>query len=222
MSPVEDAPFTDGTLQFLFDLKANNTRDWFKENKKAYEAAVKHPSRAFAELMAGEIERLTGAPHAAKLFRINRDIRFTKDKTPYNTHIHISWMPEADGASGPAWMFGLSTEYCTLGCGAFEFAKPMLESYRNTIAGPSGHQLGEMMETLATSGCRFTEPALKRIPPGFPKGHSYPDLARHKGLAVWRDLVSPQSATQADITARCIDHYGEMLPFWRFLRDLGR
>ena len=94
--------FSDETLAFLNGLKANNSRDWFDANRKSYEAAVKAPSKAFSDIMAGELERLTGTAQKPKIFRINRDIRFSKDKTPYNTHIHISWMPVGGGEGAPA------------------------------------------------------------------------------------------------------------------------
>ncbi|WP_370322024.1 DUF2461 domain-containing protein [Oricola sp.] len=213
--------FSDETLAFLNGLKANNSRDWFDANRKSYEAAVKAPSKAFSDIMAGELERLTGAAHKPKIFRINRDIRFSKDKTPYNAHIHISWMPVGGGEGAPAFMFGLSTEYCTLGCGTFEFPKPMLERYRETIAGARGEELGKMIDGLVADGYRLNEPALKRVPAGFPADHPRAALSLHKGLALWRDFESPQSATEPDLMRKCLGHFETLLPFWRFLSMAG-
>jgi uncharacterized protein (TIGR02453 family) len=213
--------FTAETLGFLRDLKANNERDWFQANKKAYEAAVKKPSQAFADIMAGELEGLTDVPHKPKLFRINRDIRFSRDKTPYNTHIHILWSPADGGQGAPAWMFGLSTEYCTIGCGVFEFPREKLETYRKTIAGSAGDDLGKMIDGLKESGYRMSDPALKRVPAGFPDDHPYVELALHKGIAIWRDLEAPEAATRPEIAARCMAHFTELMPLWRFLKELG-
>ena len=71
-------------LSFLKDLKKNNHKDWMQENKKQYQANEKVLKKLYADLEAGlnvddQIEKL-------KVFRINRDIRFSKDKTPYNLH----------------------------------------------------------------------------------------------------------------------------------------
>lgn len=221
MPTQEFTGFTDATLDFLSGLKANNNREWFTEHKKSYEAAVKKPTKAFSDLVAAELEQLTGKPHKPKIFRINRDIRFSKDKTPYNTHIHISWMPVGGGAGAPAFMFGLSTEYCTVGCGTFEFPKPMLERYRETIAGARGEELGQTIDSLVADGYRLNEPALKRIPAGFPADHPRAALSLHKGLALWRDFEGPQSATEPDLMRNCLGHFENLLPFWRFLSTAG-
>jgi uncharacterized protein (TIGR02453 family) len=213
--------FTDTTLDFLSGLKANNRKDWFDEHRKTYETSVRKPARAFAELMAGELESLTGEPQKPKLFRINRDIRFSKDKTPYNPHVHISWLPAGPPGSPPAFMFGLSPDYCTVGCGVFEFSKPALESYRKAVAGPRGDDLGIMIEGLKKEEFRLSEPALKRVPPGFPADHPWAELSLHKGIAVWFDFDAPNSATQPDIMARCLERYERLLPLRRFLAGLG-
>jgi uncharacterized protein (TIGR02453 family) len=210
--------FAGDTIGFLKDLKANNTRDWFQANKKTYEAAVKKPAPAFAEVMAGEIEGLTGTPHKPKLFRINRDIRFSKDKTPYNTHIHISWMAVDGDAGTPAWMFGLSPEYCTIGCGVFEFPREALEIYRRRIASNEGDELGRLIDQLKKTGYRINEPALKRVPAGFPDDHPYVELSLHKGIVMWRDMEGPEAATKSDIIGRCLQYFGELMPVWTFLR----
>jgi uncharacterized protein (TIGR02453 family) len=88
------------TLQFLDDLKANNNRDWFLENKKRYEAVKKDYQQLVADLLDAmkpldpslemlEVKNCT--------FRINRDIRFSKDKTPYKSHLGV-WL--SSGAKG--------------------------------------------------------------------------------------------------------------------------
>lgn len=221
MPAMDVSGFSDETLAFLAGLKANNSRDWFDANRKTYEAAVKAPAKAFSDIMAGELERLTGAAQKPKIFRINRDIRFSKDKSPYNAHIHISWTPVGGGQGAPSFMFGVSTEYCTVGCGTFEFPKPMLERYRKTIAGARGKELGKMIDGLVADGYRLSEPALKRVPAGFPADHPYAALSLHKGLAVWRDFDGPHSATGPGLMQDCLGHFEKLLPFWRFLSMPG-
>ena len=88
------------TLQFLDDLKANNNRDWFLENKKRYEAFKKD----YQQLVADLLDAMKPLDPSLKMlevknctFRINRDIRFSKDKTPYKSHLGI-WL--SSGAKG--------------------------------------------------------------------------------------------------------------------------
>lgn len=221
MSVPEFTGFTAETLAFLSGLKAENTRDCFDANRKTYEASVKKPARAFAEIMAGELESLTDLPHKAKLFRINRDIRFSKDKTPYNPHLHMSWLPADGDRSGAAFMFGLSPDYCVAGCGAFEFAKPVLDTYRQRIAGAAGEDLGRILDALEADGFRLQEPVLKRVPAGFPDDHPRVELSLHKGLAAWCDFEGPREATRPGIAALCLGQFERMMPLWRFIRGLA-
>lgn len=88
------------TLQFLDDLKANNNRDWFLDNKKRYEAL----KNDYKQLVSDFLDAMKPLDPALEMlevkncsFRINRDIRFSKDKTPYKTHLGI-WL--SSGAKG--------------------------------------------------------------------------------------------------------------------------
>lgn len=74
---------------FLTELSANNTRDWFTTRKSRYEADLKAPALALLEEGAQAIARITGQMPHTKLFRPHRDVRFSKDKTPYHTHLHL-------------------------------------------------------------------------------------------------------------------------------------
>ena len=129
MAKPRYARFEPETLKFLEELAANNNREWFKENKSRYEEQVLDVALRFIDSMHDPLHDI--APHfvaqatrvGGSLMRVYRDTRFSKDKTPYNSHLHISFTPESGLSSPPAWMFGLSTEYFTLGCGVFEFDK---------------------------------------------------------------------------------------------------
>jgi len=88
-----DAPFLGfpDTMAFLADLKAHNDRTWFAANKARYERVYKQPAEAFTAELRPRIQALAGQPMGAKLFRIHRDVRFSKDKSPYNTHLHLGF-----------------------------------------------------------------------------------------------------------------------------------
>ena len=88
--------FTRNTFQFLSELADNNDREWFAENKHRYDADVKDASLGFIEDFAAHLEKLS--PHfmatPRSLFRIYRDVRFSKDKSPYKTHAGIHFRHE--------------------------------------------------------------------------------------------------------------------------------
>lgn len=204
--------FTKETVRFLQELKANNTREWFGDNKSAYENAVKAPAQHFCDALTGQLQILTGAAHKSKIFRIHRDLRFSKDKTPYNAHLHISFIPESKMAAPPCWFFGLAPERLTVGAGVFAFDKPALEAYRQRVDGKDGVALAALLDLLKQDGVRIGDIELKRVPTGYPQDHPRTDLLRRKGLSVWRDFKDTQPAVGANAVQNCVSAFSELKP----------
>ena len=178
---------------FLRDLTANNSRGWFQAEKSRYEEDLKYPALRLLDALAPEIETIAGAPVTAKLFRPNRDVRFSKDKTPYHTHLHLLWaMP-----SGPGWFFGISPDYVTAGVGVMGLAKDQLAQYRDAVAGPFGDDLAEALNALAP---RMDPPELKRVPAPYDAGHPRAELLRRKSLAIWNDRIDGQGPLPETLT----------------------
>ena len=173
--------FTKETVRFLQELKANNTREWFADNKSAYENAVKAPAQHFCDALTGQLQILTGAAHKSKIFRIHRDLRFSKDKTPYNAHLHISFIPESKMAAPPCWFFGLAPERLTVGAGVFAFDKPALEAYRQRVDGKDGVALAALLDLLKQDGVRIGDIELKRVPTGYAQDHPADRFAAPQG-----------------------------------------
>lgn len=100
------SPFTPATFKFLNDLKRNNNRDWFLANKARYEAELKQPCLSFISELAEPLKKISPhyvantKPVGGSLFRIHRDARFSKDKSPYKTHAGMRFYHE--GTQGSA------------------------------------------------------------------------------------------------------------------------
>jgi len=205
------------TIKFLKDLKANNNREWFQANKKTYEAVVKNPAAEISAALNEQVEKLTGSPHTSKIFRVNRDTRFSKDKTPYNTHVHMAFSPETDGPVKPMWFFGLDTQKLVLGAGVFEFPKDHLEKWRERVAGKEGEELSKILAKLQKTGARIGEPALKRVPKPYEADHPREELLRHKGFAVWLDAPDKDFALGDKVAANCAKEFKKLLPVVKWL-----
>ncbi len=168
---------------FLAELSHNNTRDWFTENKPRYEAQLKTPALHLLDLISAHV----GNGVTTKLFRPQRDVRFSKDKTPYNTHLHMLWMLPGSGTR-PALFFGIGLDYVSVGGGIMGFDKAALTDWRATVDGPFGPELADAINTLIAKGFRLSEPELKRVPAPYDKEHPHGDLLRRKSLTLWNDL----------------------------------
>lgn len=215
------AGFPDETAAFLNGLKANNNRQWFAANKPLYERSVKRPAEQFCAAVADGLQALTGTTHRSKIFRIHRDLRFSRDKTPYNAHLHISFIPEGESLSPPCWFFGLDPDRLTLGAGLFAFDKPSLEAFRRRVAGKDGSALAERLRSLERDGIRLGKPELKRLPAGYPPDHPRADLLRRKSLAVWQDLGDGHAATSPQIVKTCLASFARLKPVYDWLLETG-
>jgi uncharacterized protein (TIGR02453 family) len=125
-------------LQFLRELSTNNNRDWFNNNKKRYEDNVKKPFEAFIEVMIDEMQKLDRniliTPKDA-IFRIYRDTRFSKDKTPYKTQMSaIVSRGGRKNKSTPGLYIQFSDEDARVYSGAYELDKNALQNVREAIA----------------------------------------------------------------------------------------
>ena len=127
---------SENTLQFLKDLKANNNRDWFLENKKRYEAVKKEYYQFTADLL-NAMKPLDSTLELLEVkncvFRINRDIRFSKDKSPYKTHLGV-WLPTgAKNAEASGYYLQIDTENSFVGGGMYCPQPEQIQKIRKEI-----------------------------------------------------------------------------------------
>jgi uncharacterized protein (TIGR02453 family) len=191
--------FSLETIRFLADLKDHNDRDWFQSQKQRYEAHVKTASKTFAASLEGLLSDRYDVSVPAKLYRIHRDLRFSRDKTPYHTHIHISFL---DPGAESSWMIGLETDRLVLGYGAFAFDPKRLARWRKQVSGPAGERLQGVLNELKV---RLEPPELKRPPPPYAADHPASDLLRRKGFAVWLPNMPTEAAFGEDAPARLLE-----------------
>ncbi|GGH22480.1 TIGR02453 family protein [Cribrihabitans marinus] len=180
---------------FLSELADNNARDWFTAQKQRYESQLKAPATLLLDQVAQDI----GPGTTTKLFRPHRDVRFSKDKTPYHTHLHMLWTLPGSPRQPVALFFGIAPDYVSLGGGIMGFDKPVLADWRAAVDGPYGAEVQKLLDGYRAEGFRIGEPELKRVAPPYAKDHPQADLLRRKGLAVWRDL--PDTSFDAPLTA---------------------
>lgn len=183
---------------FLAELADNNSRDWFTANKSRYEDTLRTPALRLLDEVAQAISRRTGAKVAGKLFRPQRDVRFSKDKTPYKTHLHMLWSIQGAGAeadAGCALFFGIDPARCTSGGGVMGFSKPQITRWREAVTGTAGDEAAALVDILALKGFAARAPELKRTPAPYGQAHRHGDLLRRKSLTFWHELSASEQQT---------------------------
>jgi uncharacterized protein (TIGR02453 family) len=172
---------------FYQQLKANNTKAWWQENRSIYDDNLKPNAQKLLEALTDPLAKLTDAPIKTKLFRPHRDVRFSKDKTPYNTHLHMMWQVDAGAPQNPVFFFGIGLDYVTAGAGMMGFDKPVLTNWRKMLDLDTDRITG-IIDRIEDKGFSLREPALKRVPPPYPQDHAAGRLLRMKGVTASRDL----------------------------------
>ncbi|GAA6206982.1 DUF2461 domain-containing protein [Cognatishimia sp. WU-CL00825] len=176
------------TRAFLKALEKNNNRDWFLDHKDRYDSNLKRPAELLLDQAAYDLGKITGDPVKTKLFRPHRDVRFSKDKTPYHLHLHMLWTTDTGGRQPLGWFFGIGLDYISIGGGLMGFEKQTLLDWRAAVDGPAGQGFDTLMDDLASQGFRIAEPELKRVPAPYAKDHPQAALLRRKSLSAWQDF----------------------------------
>ena len=163
--PIEAVEFYEG-------LVADNSRTYWQANKAVYERAVKGPMTALLDELAEY-----GPFH---VFRPHKDVRFSKDKTPYKDH--IAAYGESEGGAGFYVQF--SANGMLAGSGYYHMASDQLDRYREALDGDKvGAEIAAITDRLRAEGLEFTAiGSLKTAPRGYPRDHPRIELLRLKGL----------------------------------------
>ena len=173
----KDAP------QFLHELALEMNRDWFEANKKRYQTVWVEPMQALLETLSAKLAK-TYAPlklASPKLFRIYRDVRFSKDKTPYKTHV----AGVLSLASGPTALYlhlGIDEEW--VGSGVYFFEDKQLPRWRKLVAADkTGAEIAGVVGKLRKAGyAAGGHEDYKKVPKGFAPDHERAEFLKMRGL----------------------------------------
>jgi uncharacterized protein (TIGR02453 family) len=201
-------------VAFLADLQANNNREWFSANRDRYEEHLLEPALAFIEAFAPRLERISphfradARPTGGSLFRIYRDTRFSKDKTPYKTNLGIHFRHElARATQAPGFYLHVGPEEVFAGGGIWHPDTEAATRVREAIiARPQrwrqATRAGAFAERLALGG-----DSLKRVPPWADREHPFADDLRRKDFFGWArlsasDVVAPGFIDEYELLCR--------------------
>jgi uncharacterized protein (TIGR02453 family) len=214
--------FSTATFRFLKDLGRNNNKEWFQAHRSAYEDDFLEPALAFIEAIGPLIAKFSPDVHAeprigGSMMRINRDIRFSKDKRPYKDHLDMSFR-SGGSKEAPGYWFRLTPTHLVLGAGMHMLDKPELERYRKAVdARGSGEALDKAVAKVERSGYDVGGEHYKRVPAGFPPDHPRESLLRHNGVYAGTEMKLPAEARTAAFPVFCAGHYKKMVPLMDWL-----
>ena len=166
----------DSALAFYRDLELDNTRAFWLAHKETYDRDVKAPFEALSDLVAEEFGPL-------RVFRPHRDVRFSKDKSPYKTRCYAV----TEGEGGESYYVEVSAHGLTVASGYWMMANDQLDRYRRAVDHEeAGRSLEGILAELAARKLSNEGPGLKTAPRGYPRDHPRIELLRYKSVAVMR------------------------------------
>jgi len=220
--------FTQRALRFFRELARHNEKTWFEAHREEYESEVRQPMRKLIEDLDtrfAEFAPEIGGDSKRSMFRINRDIRFSKDKSPYKTHA-ACWFhhrnaarsvgSEADAGSAGFYFHLEPGGRSMIGAGLWMPPRPQLNKLRDAIA-KDAKGFDRMARSIPRRfGGLDDEGSLKRMPRGYPEDHPAAKWLRFQSFTSGRTLTDAQ-VTNASLASLLAREYAALLPLVRWL-----
>ena len=234
--------FRPEAIQFLAELSANNERAWFQPRKADYERLLKEPLESLCAALS-ERAAARGLPFQVdprrSPFRFYRDTRFSRDKSPYKTHVGASFpylggtvavragggAAEAGASEGPrgnGGYFSFGPGEMVVGGGMWDPGKERIERFRALVINDPDRVRAALEEAgfVREYGAAYALESLKRVPPGLPADHPMADRLRWKDVVFIRQL-SDDEALSPGLPDTIADAFAAALPVFAFLASLG-
>lgn len=211
-------------VSFLKELAGNNNKEWFEAHRARYHSAFVEPTLELIAALTGPLSRLD-PPLAAEpkvngsLRRINRDIRFAKDKRPYAPMLHLMFWAGDRPNQGPGIHLVVHADHFGFGGGHWAFEPDELERYRKAVTTRDGAKgLAAAIAKAETVGCVADAPHLARVPRGFTAEEPVATMLRRKGMVVRSpDLPIPEALFGPKAVDFCLSRIRPLMPLIAWL-----
>lgn len=209
---------TNSIFEYLDLLKKNNNRDWFTENKKRFEVENKNAKNFFTEVLA-DLEKIDSIERM-QVFRIYRDVRFSKDKTPYKTHFSVGFTRTKPLLRGGMYLH-IEDGGSFVGGGFWEPNNEDLQRIRKELELDASELRAIINDAtfkqFFKNGLEGEE--LKTAPKGFDKTHPDIDLIRKKQFLIGRNF-SNKEVLASNFKDEVVKTFAAMRPFFDYMSDV--
>ena len=219
--------FTQEGLDFLDQVKANNTKVWFEEHRHIWEETILKPNIAYVEEMGEHLIALVPFIKAlpkvsGSLFRIYKDTRFSHDKTPIKTKIGILfWQGNTHRMQSASFYMHYTSSEVFVATGIRSFKPPLLKKYREYIKNDQNAQnLHTVLEKLHQKGIKIVEPHFKRFPQGFNEEDKYAYLSQFNAMYAYTTFKPNETFKSTKIINKNFKFYEETQELFNWLYEM--
>ncbi|HXK16872.1 MAG TPA: DUF2461 domain-containing protein [Polyangiaceae bacterium] len=218
-----------GTVKFLNELSRHNEKPWFDEHRSDYDEFFMAPAKELVEALAKPLKKLDPKLQAqprvnGSIMRINRDVRFSKNKAPYKDHLDLFfWSGLKKGWDSSGFFFRLTPSKLLLGGGMHGFMPPVLAQYRkNVLNDKRGAELAKLAAALRKKGYEVGGETYKKTPQGVPAEHPRAALLKHSGLHSGWEGKHPKQLGSASFVDFVLDHFAAVAPLHHWLMGMTK
>ena len=229
------ARFAQAALTFLRQLSRHNDREWFEEHRDRYERDVRAPMLALVEdvdALLGDVAPEIVGERRRSMFRIHRDVRFSKDKSPYKTNAAV-WFFHRDvqrprggetaGGNvhgGAGFYFQIAPAECFTGGGLWMPPRPALAQVRDRLAARplEWERIVRAPAFVRRFGALDAEAVLTRVPRGYAPDHPAAEWLRYQSFTAGRALTADE-VTGPRLAERLVKDFAALLPMVRWLNE---
>lgn len=222
--PARFAGFPKRGMAFFRELALEMNKTWFDANKARYQRDWVTPMSALFAEVAPRLGRAYGSLRLGppKVMRIFRDVRFSKDKTPYKTHIAatipLAGPSLAEGGCAALYLH-IGLDEAMGGVGMYHFSSAQLAAWRRAVGGKEGAALTKIVSGLRARGYEVggDDNDYKKVPRGFAEDHPHADLLKQRGLTAMFPAPSPKLLASPDLVDWLVTHGMAVAPLVRWL-----
>jgi len=220
--------FSKKGIDFLKELELNNTKAWFENHRSIWEKEILLPNTDFIQEMGETLQILVPTIHfkpkvSGSLFRIYRDVRFSKDKTPMKSKIGLLfWQGQAHRMQSSSFYMHYDKNSYFIASGIRSFKPPLLKAYRSYIKNRKNREsLHIILEELRQKGYRVPETKYKRVPPESDKDEDFIYLAKQAAMFSYMEYKIDDTFYTQKIVDKVFKIYEDMSKLQKWVYNMS-
>ncbi len=219
--------FTKKGINFLTELKNNNTKVWFENHRHIWEDEIKKPTEHYVQEMGETLQILVPSVKfkpkvGGSLFKIYRDVRFSKDKTPMKSKIGvIFWQGNGHKMQSSSFYMHFDKDVYLIATGIRNFKQPMLKTFREYLKDDKHREdLHHILEDIKQKGYDLPEPKFKRVPRGCNIDDNYSYLYFYGAMFGYKEFKIDDNFYKFEIATKIFNIYDDMKDLQRWVYEM--